>query len=211
MIGSTRIGLNALILGIATMAIVGSASVAHAQYQAPPPGYYAPPPRYSYGYAPPPRVYRSGLVVGVGLGFGGINAHDCGDVCGGAGAFELHIGGMIAPRVALVGDFWFQGRSIPNSDASAVHSLYTLALQYWPADIVWIKGGIGGANMDVSSNIDGFTYGSENGPGLLGAVGVEFFQTGNFAFDGQFRLGHGFYSEGGDVNVWALMIGANWY
>jgi len=210
MIRATRLGLG---FGIATLVVLGATSVAHAQYyQAPPPpGYYAPPPRYAYPPPPPRGMYRSGFVFGVGVGGGGISAQDCGDVCGGAGAFEFHLGGMLNPRTALVGDFWFMGRSIPNSDASTVHSLYTLALQYWPADILWIKGGIGGGNMNVSSNVDGFTYGDENGLGLLGALGVEFLQAGGFALDGQFRLGHGFYSQGGDVNVWALMIGANWY
>jgi hypothetical protein len=211
MIRDTRLGLA---IGIATIVVLGSASTAHAQYQAPPPGYYAPPPRYAYPPPPPPPqrgFYRDGLVLGVGLGVGGISASNCGDVCGVAGAFEFHIGGMINPRLALMGDFWFNGRDVPNSDISVVHSLYTFAAQYWATDIFWLKAGIGGGNMNVSSNYDGFQYGDENGLGLLGAAGVEFVQVGNFALDGQLRFGHGFYSEGGDVNVWALMIGANWY
>jgi hypothetical protein len=209
MIHGTRLGLG---IGLATILVLGSASVAHAQYQQP--GYYAPPPRYGYPPPPPPPrrgMYRYGLVVGLGLGFGGISAENCGDVCGAAGSFEFHLGGMLNDRTALVGDIWFNGRSIPNSDASTLHTLYTLALQYWPADIFWIKGGVGGGNMNISSNVDGFNYGDENGLGLMGAAGIEFLQLGNFALDGQFRFGHGFYSQGGDVNVWALMIGANWY
>src|SRR4051794_25934996 len=104
MIRSTRRSDFGLILGLATIAILGSATVAHAQYQAPPPGYYAPPPRYAYPPPPSPRygMYRSGLVFGVGLGFGGIAAQDCGDICGPAGAFEFHIGGMLNPRLALM-------------------------------------------------------------------------------------------------------------
>jgi hypothetical protein len=211
MIRDSRLSLG---IGIATLLVLGSASLAHAQYQAPPPGYYAPPPGYGNPPPPPPYgrgMYRDGLIVGLGLGIGGLSATDCGDTCGAAGALEFHIGGMLNPRMALVGDFWFNGRSIPNSDASAVHSLYTLAIQYWPADIFWLKGGLGGANMHVGSSVDGFTYGDENGLGLLAAGGIEFLQMGNFALDGQLRFGHGFYSQGGDVNVWALMIGANWY
>jgi hypothetical protein len=190
-------------LGIATFLLLGSASVAQAQYGAPPPG---------YGYPPPPAgMYRQGLVLGVGVGVGGISASNCGDVCGIAGALELHIGGMINPRLAIMGDFWFNGRTVPNTDVSVVHSLYTVAAQYWATDNVWIKGGIGGANMNLSSNIDAFTYGDESGFGVMAAGGIEFLQMGTFALDGQLRLGHGFYSQGGDVNAWALMIGANWY
>lgn len=199
------------LLGIGlAIVICGTTSVAHAQqYGAPPPGYagYPPPP-------PPPQpqygIYRSGLLVGAGLGVGGISAQNCGDACGVAAALELHIGGMITPQVAIVGDFWFNFHSIPNSDATTTHSLYTVALQYWPADKFWLKGGLGGSNMNISSSYGG-TYGDENGFGLMAAGGIEFLQMGNFALDGQLRFGHGFFSEGGDVNVWALMIGANWY
>jgi hypothetical protein len=156
-------------------------------------------------------MYRSGLVGGVGLGLGGISASNCGDVCGLAGALELHLGGMITPRLSIGGDLWFDFHSIPNSDASTTHSLYTVALQYWATERLWLKGGIGGANMNISSDYANVTYGDENGLGLMAAGGLEFLQIGNFALDGQLRLGRGVFSQGGDVFVWALMIGANWY
>lgn len=214
MIRVTRLFLG---LGLATIVLLGGSSMAHAQYQAPPPGYYAPPPSYGGGYPPPPppryryRLYREGLVIGGAIGVGGISAQDCGDTCGVAGAGEFHIGGMLNPRTALVGDFWVNVRDVPNSDATVRHFLYTIALQYWPIDILWLKAGIGGGNMNVSSNVDGYTYGDENGLGILLAGGIEFLHASTFALDGQLRYGHGFYSEGGDVNVWALMIGISWY
>src|SRR5450432_4680570 len=97
MIRDTRLGLA---IGIATILVLGSASIAHAQYQAPPPGYaappgyYAPPPRYAYPPPPPPRRYRyrDGLTFGGALGFGGISSNDC-PACGAGGAWEVHIGG----------------------------------------------------------------------------------------------------------------------
>ena len=216
MIRDMRIVLG---LGIATFVLLGATSVAHAQYQPPPPpppGYYyppPPPPRYAYPPPPPPRrygVYRDGLVLGVGLGIGGISASDCGDTCGVAGALEMHLGGMINPRLALMGDVWFNGRSVPNSDVSVVHTIYTFAAQYWATENLWLKGGIGGGNMHVSSDSVG-DLGDEDGLAIMVAGGVEFLQLYNFAMDAQLRFGHGFYSEGGDVNSWALMIGFNWF
>jgi hypothetical protein len=205
------------LLGIGlAIVVIGTTSLAQAQqYGAPPP--YAPPPGYA-GYpppppAPPPRVgmYRSGLVGGVGLGFGGISAANCGDVCGIAGALELHLGGMLTPRLSIGGDLWFNWHSIANSTASTTHSLYTIAVQYWATDRLWLKGGIGGATMRISDDYDNFTYSGESGLGLMAAGGLELLHAGNFALDGQLRFGHGFYDIDGDVNVWALMLGANWY
>jgi hypothetical protein len=212
MIRATRLGLG---LGIAMIVVLGATSVAHAQYyQAPPPGYYAPPPRYGYPPPPPPPprgMYRQGIIFGVALGAGSTSAQNCGDICGASGAFQFDIGGMLNPRTALEFDFWLDAHGIPNTDANSVHSLYTAAIQYWPSDIFWLKGGIGGANMHISSAVDGYTYTNENGLGLTLGAGLEFLQIGNFALDGQFRFGHGFFDLGGDVNAWALLIGANWY
>jgi hypothetical protein len=155
-------------------------------------------------------MYRSGLVGGVGLGFGGIEATNCGPVCGVAGSFELHLGGMLTPRLAIMGDFWFNLHPIPDYDATTRHSLYMAALQFWPTDKLWLKGGLGPSTMTVSDNYSGYGN-AETGFGIMGAGGLELLQAGNFALDAQIRLGRGFYSIGGDVFVWALMIGANWY
>jgi hypothetical protein len=198
-------------LGLATLVLLGllgSGAVAQAQYyqQAPPPGYGYPPP-------PPPRygMYRSGLVFGAALGIGGISAQDCGDTCGAGFAFELHLGGMVTPVFALMGDVWVNTHSIPDSDGTLVHTIYTVAGQYWVTDKLWLKGGIGGGDIQIASKSDNFAYTDENGLAVMAAGGFELLQVDNFALDAQLRLGHGFYSQGGDATNWAIMIGANWY
>ena len=42
------------------------------------------------------------------LGWAGVRSArtTCGDVCGGGFSGEFHIGGMVNPRLALMGDFW---------------------------------------------------------------------------------------------------------
>src|SRR6476620_4728824 len=67
-----------------------------------------------YGYPPPPPaargVYRSGLTFGGALGLGIIDGPNCTTVCGGAFMVAGHIGGMLNPRLALVGDAWLGAR-----------------------------------------------------------------------------------------------------
>lgn len=219
MIFTKRLGKRLAVgLGVTVVTLFASISGAQAQPYAPPPPppyYYPPPPP-----APPPRgVYRSGLVFGGGIGGGGIVAsNDPGSnscqACGGAIVGELHIGGMINPRMAVLFDVF--GALHPWSDAygdshSTTQSFWTAALQFWPTDILWVKGGIGLAHIQVTDDSAAVVEGDETGLGIQGAVGVELVQSYNFALDLQGRIAHGFYSTGGDANTLAVLIGFNWY
>lgn len=196
-----------LVIGLLTV-VLGSASVAQAQYGAPPP--YRPPPGYG-GYpppppAPPPQMYRQGLTLGVALGGGGITADNC-PACGGGFAYEFHIGGMLTPQVALMLDLSAITRTYNDGVTGTTtlsNSLFTVAAQYWVIEKLWLKGGIGGAHI-------GNDFGDgEDALGLLFAGGVEVFQVNNFALDLQLRIGHGTYDGGGATNI-AFLVGANWY
>jgi hypothetical protein len=185
--------------GAVLLTTVASLSTAQAQYGYPPP--------------PPPRgMYRSGLVFGGSIGAGGIYAENCGIYCGGAGMVEGHLGGMINPRLAIMGEIW--GSAHPWDDGAGngttYHTLFTGALQYWVADIVWLKGGIGFGHMQLGYD-DTIGDNTESGLAAMGAGGVELVQSFNFTLDLQLRFGHGFYSGGGDVNNVGFMIGVNWY
>lgn len=204
--------VNSLILaaGIAGAVLAGFGSTAHAQYQQPPAGYGAPPPGY-YPPPPPPRAwYRTGLTFGVGIGPGSITTTStCGDFCGAAIALEGHIGGMLNPRLAIMGDFWLNAHPIPNSDGTTTNSISSLALQYWLTDIIWIKGGLGIGHTQVLSDSEG-VLDDATGLGLLAAGGIELIHAPNFALDLALRFGHGFY-DGGDVDNFALTLALNWY
>jgi len=189
----------ALVFGFGLLATFGSLSAAHAQYGAPRPYYGGPPPARG--------VYRGGLVFGGSLGLGLISSDNCGPYCGSAGSIEGHIGGMLNPRLALMGDFWGAAHRWDDAYGSGTtyQGIYVVAVQYWATDFLWLKGGAGFAQLEVSGLPD------ESGPGILGAIGVEVVQSYNFALDLQFRLGHGFYDTGPDVNNLAFMVGVNWY
>jgi len=214
-------------LGIALLTLLGSISVAQAQYAPPPQGY--PPPAYYPPPPPPPPpprgVYRSGLVYGFSLGIGSFSFSGCGDVCGPAGMGEFHIGGMIAPRLALVGDFWAGIHAFSDvvlGDGTTYNGIYTLAAQYWLTDIIWAKAGLGLGNLQISATCDAYGYScnfrNETGFAFMLAAGIEIMQTYNFALDLQLRYGNVVYkaadnggSGDGDTNMFALMIGFNWY
>jgi hypothetical protein len=170
-------------------------------------------------------VYRAGLVFGLSLGIGGISASGCGDVCGFSGLAEVHIGGMIAPNVAVLGDFWeglhyFSG--VPGLGSGETwNGIYTLALQYWPLYNVWLKGGLGFGRLQLNADASGY-YGyysvnvdDETGFAFMLAAGIELLQSYNWTMDLQLRYGNVAYSGGGnsagDLSMYALMIGFNWY
>ena len=190
----------AIAIGIGMLTAFGSLSAAYAQYGYPPP--------------PPPRgMYRSGLVIGGSLGAGAISAQDCGPYCGGSGMIEGHIGGMLNPRLALEADLWGTVHSWDDGvfTGTTYHGIYTAALQYWATDILWLKGGAGFGQMQLQYDGDTAAFGDESGFAIMAAGGVEVLQSSNFALDLQLRFGHGFYTQGGDVNNFGFLVGVNWY
>jgi hypothetical protein len=206
-----RITFHRLAISIASVAgfvaVLGAASVAHAQYYAPPPRY--PPPGYYQG---PPPFYRGPFVFGGAVGFGFILADDCGDVCGSGFSGELHIGGMVRRRLAMEFDAWTTIHPSANSNYTT-NTLFTGALQYWANDIFWLKGGLGVGRTGINASDTNEQLTSASGFAIMGAVGVEIVQYINFAMDLQARAGHTFYQpdEGGDVDDFAFLVGFNWY
>jgi hypothetical protein len=203
-----RIRLLSLLLALPALGITGLVSEpnALAQYygQPPPP----PPP-------PPMGPHRMGFTIGFAIG-GGSFAFSCnaGESCPSASgpALELHLGGMLAPNLALEFDgstvIHFFDNSSGNGSISS--DFAALAVQFWPIRFLWLKGGVGLAQLSVQ-DAAGFTINnSETGFGLLGAGGVELISSPRFALDLQLRLTTAHYSDANTINA-ALMLGFNWY
>jgi hypothetical protein len=193
-----------LALGIGLLTSFASLSAAEAQY-----GYPPPPPRAR-------GVYRSGFTFGGAIGFGLVDGEGCTNPCGGAFMGELHMGGMLNPRLALMGDVSVGYRAFTDpaiGDGSLYNSIWTIALQYWVNDILWLKGGFGFAHLTINDeNTPGVSinFDDESGGAVMGAIGVEVLQSYNWALDLQARASHAFY-DGGDLNNLAFMVGFNWY
>lgn len=194
-------------------------------------GYYGGSGPGQYGPAPSTQLpggfhNRQGrLMLGVNLGLGAMN-DDVGDIecsnCSSiSGQLAGHIGGFIGPRLALMGEL--QGNAQTLSDdvyggtETLVQTALMIAAQYWVTPQLWIKGGIGFANLrvDWSAYGDGIIDAStqpENGVALLGAVGYELMSARNFSVDLQGRLLNGSY-DAIDNNITAVSVGVglNWF
>ena len=192
-------------------------------------GYYGSGPGYSS--APSTQLpggfhNRQGRIMfGGNLGLGGmhddigdIDCYNCSDI---SVQVAGHIGGFIGPRLALMGELQANAQTLEvdafGGTETLVQSALMIAAQYWVTPQLWVKGGIGFANLQVnwSAYGDGITDAStqpENGLALLGAVGFELLSARNFSVDLQGRLLNGSY-DGINNSVTGLSVGVglNWF
>lgn len=219
--------LPRLIAAAAATVLVGSlSSAAFAQPGAPPP---PPPPGGGGYYAQPPVTpmgedgyfYRQGFTIGFGFGVGGMssdtNVTDCGncDYEPAAVGFDFHLGGMVNPRLALLGELWGTVQAVEQSGRTAlVQTMFLVAAQYWVSPQLWIKGGIGAAQLSLSYD-DGFEGDSrelDTGGALMGAIGYEILSGERFSIDLQGRLGSASYEGLGDnITAGTVSLGFNWF
>lgn len=210
---------RAILAAAASLALVALPSVAAAQA----PGAYGPPRAYQPP-APgpvmptytPPQV-RRGFVFGFGIGGGSINVVDesgaDGEEFDGA-SFEVHIGGMLSPRFALLGEVWGvvhhsdEDNIAFNGETTLTHNIYVLAAQYWISPRFWIKGGIGRASYTLEDDIG--VYEEEAGRAIMGGLGYELSHSRTFAIDIQLRFGVAEYEQG-ELQNGAVAVGINWY
>jgi len=203
------------IKSLLVLAIVCAPVVASAQ------GYYG---RGGNGGAAVPGGFhnRTGrLAWGIGLGVGGM--HDGGsaitscencDVQPLAGEADFHIGGVISPRLALLFEAQANVQTV-HSDAFDGDTLLKqgaamFAAQFWVLPQLWLKGGIGFANLQVDDAYFLEDFGT--GVAFLGAAGVELMSARNFAIDLQGRiLQTSYHSLDDNVTSATIGIGIDWY
>ena len=195
-------------------AIVATSGLAAAQ-----PVYYGPP-RDPQGFHRRAGHLTWGFSLGLGYMHdnGGTIACTACDQQPITGQLEGHIGGMLNNRMGLMLEIQGNAQQVsgldPNNDLTLRQILVMGALQYWLTPILWIKGGIGFANLDV---IDDYGYAypvNDTGLGLLAGIGVELFSARRFAFElqGRFTEGIYHYSDGTEnVTSGTIGIGFNWY
>jgi hypothetical protein len=194
-------------------------------------GYYGGSGPGYYGNPPPTQLpggfhNRQGrLMFGVNLGLGGMHDDfgdiECANCSAVSGQIAGHIGGFIGPRFALMGELQANAQTLSDSydggTETLVQSALMIAGQYWLTPQLWIKGGIGFANLEVnwSAYGDGIIDAStqpENGVALLGAIGYELLSARNFAVDLQGRIINGSYdSLNNSVTALSIGVGLNWY
>ena len=172
---------------------------------------------------------RSGrLIFGANLGLGAMSDRggdiECNNCDYGTVAFQIagHVGGFLTPRFALMAELQGNAQTLSSDRFSGdtttlVQSALMLAGQYWLTPQLWIKGGIGFANLRVDRSYygDGIVDEQsvpENGGAIMGAVGYEILSAQRFSIDLQGRLLNASY-KGIDNNVTAASVGVgiNWF
>ena len=225
MMNSSRI-IVAMALAVGISLLTGQSAMAQPGGSPPPVPY----PGYYYPAAPPapPPVYRPqfhgrrGLTIGVGVGAGNMAAKNTSLECSDcdynpvAVGGEVHVGYMVNPRLALILELSGTAKTLDASGSQTLTQyMGFLAAQYWVTERLWLKGGIGGAQLALQ--IDDGVFVSEesvgSGGSLLGAIGYEIVAGPRFALDLQLRLTSAAYegkvNDSIDTGVFGL--GLDWY
>lgn len=204
------------IKSLLVLAILCAPALAAAQ------GYYGPGGRAPRSSVPGGFHDRTGrLTWGIAVGLGGM--HDGGSAitsCTNCNfkplAFEgdFHLGGMLSPRFGLMFEGQVNGQTVQpdlrNGDTFVTQAAAMIAAQFWVIPQLWIKGGLGLANLRVDDAF--FTEDFGTGGAIMGAVGVELLSARNFALELQGRVIEGTYNSLNDnVTSGTIGFGINWY
>lgn len=180
------------------------------------PGYYSQPAPNTGGFH-----NRAGrMAVGGSLGVGGMRDNGSGitncDNCqtGPAIEFDGHIGGMVNPRLALMFEGQVNARVVHSNfydaDTMLIQSAAMFAGQYWITPMLWVKGGLGFANLRADDTYIVYDYGT--GLAILAGVGFELMSSRYFSLDLQGRVIDGAYNSGTDhITSASIGLGINWY
>jgi hypothetical protein len=190
---------------LASLALcISSVAAAQPGASAPPP---PPPPGYYVQPAPIEGPQRSGFLIGFSLGGGTITCDDCDGLNG--VALDIHLGGMLAPNLALM----FDGMGVAHSleeGGNLIHVVDTLAAQYWVTPQLWLKGGIGIGRLTVNDENGEELLASETGGAAMVGLGYELTHGQHFALDVQLRGAVARYDDA-DIRMGSLSLGFNWY
>jgi hypothetical protein len=194
---------------------------ASAQPSQTPPGPPGPPQTYSRWSS---FHQRYGLALGVSFGFGGMSSGkgplrciECDDKPL-SGNFDVHVGGMLSPQLALMAELGWAMQRIDGDYADYLYQVQLLGVvKYWILPQLWVKGGLGVSSVGIQYNDviydDGFdtivaTDEDElsTGFGIMGAIGYEVFSAPFFAIDVLVRGQSGNYKHDLDQRVNALHV-----
>lgn len=147
--------------------------------------------------------HHQGFMIGFGLGVSVASCDGCQDET--SVGLDFNVGGFINPRLAIMYDVaaWVDS----EDDATLILAANTVAAQYWVAPAVWIKGGIGISQVELS--YDGEEIASDNGIALTAAAGYEVMSRGKFAIDLSGRLSLLDF-DGGSVKLLNIAAGFRW-
>jgi hypothetical protein len=210
-----------LVKSALVLASILAPAVAVAQPYGPPQGgYYAQPQGVEGGFH-----NRAGrLMWGVSIGIGGMTENGNDVSCNScnvnpvAGEADFHIGGMLSHRFALMLEVQVNAQTVDASSGTTTDLVQTAvmaAAQYWLTPQLWLKGGLGVADLALNQSDYYGTVASTqptSGTAVMAGAGFEIFSARNLAVDLQARLIAGNYSGISDhISSGTVGIGINWY
>jgi len=135
---------------------------------------------------------RTGLVMGLTAAAGAFS-----NATTPMPSLGLYIGGMIGPRLALIGSYQFVNAK--GEDDYAMGHVWGFGVQHWPAARLAVRA-LGVAGVDIEPNED-----ASFGPGATAGVGYALVRSGSFVLDvrvdGIFTTQAAFGLAGIGVNV----------
>ena len=160
---------------------------------------------------------RGGLLFGIGVDAGHLACESIADIgCEGvtpAGGLSAHLGLMLSPSFAIVGNIWSMGHMDDRLFVS--QSMASVGPRLWLGDRLWIEGGVGLARVSFNydAGIADVEDSTDNVVAATAAAGFEFISTKDFGLDLHLRGGAGVYSEDPDLRVRnvGIGLGATWY
>jgi hypothetical protein len=156
---------------------------------------------------------RAGLTIGIGAGMGHLECS--GDMCDGvteAGGLDAHIGVVLAPQFAIMGELW--GMAHAEDRLTVAQTMATVGPQVWVVPRLWLRAGIGvaRASYNYDAEVVEFMDSTDWVPAAMAAAGVELISGRDFVMDLQLRAGAGFFNEGDtEIQNLSIGLGANWY
>ena len=161
------------------------------------------------------RPERDGLMLGFSLGFGAVKFGDGNDednsYGGGGGSF--YIGWFLNRKVAIMFDVEASAFSVGYRDAVFTSAVSTAAAKAYLTDSLWVKGGIGWAQLFYE---DEFSQGqSDPGFGLMAGAGIDLMSRRKWALGLEINAAVGSYDVGARDNATvsngSLMVGFHFY
>jgi hypothetical protein len=155
-----------------------------------------------------PLDTHRGLMIGFSLGAGTVAPTDCQrcDIPRGM-AVDAWVGWFLRPRLALLYDVFVVLIADAEEGYSAGNVVASLGAQYWVTPTIWVKGGVGMAELVVATYVG---EGKTRGPGVTAGAGLELLRKGRFAIDIEARVSHGDFDGHGLTNF-GVLLGANWH
>jgi|GEM_PF-1366422 len=158
-------------------------------------------------------IHRHGFTAGLSLGFGDLicDGDGCDDFTE-AGSFDFHLGAVVQPSLAVLFDAWWMIHT--ENRFTVDQGIFTAALQYWPMDHFFLRGGVGVARASYSYDgtfVDA-TDRTDFVPAFSVGIGVEPIATSTFGLDIMLKYGTGFYSDGDTrIQNLAVTVGISFY